>query len=391
MANDLTFDQIAATLNSINEQVTGETSIAPADTSEFITVGQKLLKMGYDPVMGALSQVEHKTIYSARNYDEKIDFLRVSNERYGNHVRKVNYRDKALSEDVRYSLEDGQTVDQYVVNKPSVVQTNFYGVETYEKMTTIFTDQLDSALTNPDEFGSFLTGQLSNIDNQLKMTRDTTARMIIANYMAGKIKKDTNNVIHLVTEFNDEVDGSYTSETIMGDDIFPAFVKWLYARIQTISDLMTERSYIYHINQDGEDPIPRHSNYENQRITLLGGMMNKITTQVLSSVFHDDKLKMAKVNKVNFWQSIKTPGSINLSDANVMDPETFNVVKTGAVSQANILGLIYDEEAMGFTIVNERTTVTPFNAKGCFYNQYWKGAYRYWNDFTENGVVLVLD
>lgn len=391
MANDLTFDQIAATLNDINEQVTGQTSIAPVNTSEFITVGQKLLKTGYDPVMGALSQIMHKTIYSARNYDEKIDFLRVSNERFGNHVRKVNYRDKALTEDARYSLEDGQTVDQYVVNKPSIVQTNFYGVETYEKMTTIFTDQLDSALTNPDEFGSFLAGQLSNIDNQLKMTRDTTARMIMCNYMAGKIAADSDNVIHCVTEFNAEVGGNYDSETIMGEDVFPAFVKWLYARIQTISDLMTERSYLYHINQTGEDPIPRHSNYENQRITLLGGIMNKITTRVLSSVFNDDKLKMAKVNKVNFWQSITDPAAINLSHANVMSPETFNVIDTGAVSASNVLGIICDEEAMGFTIVNERTTVTPFNAKGCFYNQYWKGAYRYWNDFTENGVVLVLD
>lgn len=391
MANDLTFDQIAATLNEINEQVTGETSLAPVDTSEFITVGQKLLKTGYDPVMNALSQVMHKTIYSARNYDEKVDFIRVSNERYGNHVRKVNYCDKDLTEDVRYDLTDGESVDQYTVNKPSIIQTNFYGVETYEKMTTLFTDQIDSALSSPDEFGSFLSGQLSNIDNQLKMTRDTTARMIMANYMAGKISDDSDNVIHLVTEFNAENDSEYDSETIMHDDIFPAFVKWLYARIQTISDLMTERSYLYHINLTDANPIPRHTPYTNQRMVLLGGYMNKITSQVLASIYHDDKLKLAKYNKVNFWQSIETPGAINLAHANVLNPANFEIKKTGAVSQGNILGIIFDEEAMGYTIVNERTTVTPFNAKGCYYNQYWKGAYRYWNDFTENGVVLVLD
>lgn len=391
MANDLTFDQIAATLNEINEQVTGESSLAPVDTSEFITVGQKLLKKGYDPVMNALSQVMHKTIYSARNYDEKVDFIRVSNERYGNHVRKVNYCDKDLTEDVRYDLTDGESVDQYTVNKPSIIQTNFYGVETYEKMTTLFTDQIDSAFSSPDEFGSFLSGQLSNIDNQLKMTRDTTARMIMANYMAGKISDDSDNVIHLVTEFNAENDSEYDSETIMHDDIFPAFVKWLYARIQTISDLMTERSYLYHINLTDANPIPRHTPYANQRMVLLGGYMNKITSQVLASIYHDDKLKLAKYNKVNFWQSIETPGAINLAHANVLNPANFEIKKTGAVSQGNILGIIFDEEAMGYTIVNERTTVTPFNAKGCYYNQYWKGAYRYWNDFTENGVVLVLD
>ena len=77
MANDMTYDQIAATLNEINQQVTGETSIAPVNTSEFITVAQTLLKTGYDPVMQAISQIMHKTIYSARNFDPKVDFLRV--------------------------------------------------------------------------------------------------------------------------------------------------------------------------------------------------------------------------------------------------------------------------------------------------------------------------
>ena len=151
MANDMTYDQIAATLNEINKQVTGEETIAPVNTSEFITVAQTILKTGYDPVMQAISQIMHRTIYSARNFDPKVDFLRVSNERYGNHVRKVNYLDSDLTEDVRYDLEDGQSVDQYVVNSPKVVQTNFYGVETYEKSLTIFGDQLDAAFSNPDE------------------------------------------------------------------------------------------------------------------------------------------------------------------------------------------------------------------------------------------------
>lgn len=390
MANDMTYDQIAATLNEINKQVTGEETIAPVNTSEFITVAQTLLKTGYDPVMHAISQVMHRTIYSARNFDPKVDFLRVSNERYGNHVRKVNYLDSELTEDVRYNLTDGQSVDQYVVNSPKVVQTNFYGVETYEKSLTIFGDQLDAAFSNPDELGSFWSGALTNVNNQLNMTKDTTARMIMANFIAGKISADSGNVLHLVTMYNGEAGTELDSETVLQDGNFEPFAKWLYATIQTVCDLMTERTIKYHINLADKN-IPRHTPYPRQRLTLLGGVMNKITSIVLSSVFNDDKLKMASYNKVNFWQSIDSPSEIKVSAANVLNSTTGAISQTSAVNNAHIIGMITDEEAMGYTIVNQKTTVTPYNARGDFFNQYWKGAYRYWNDFTENGIILCLD
>lgn len=390
MANDLTYDQIAATLNEINKQVTGEETVAPVNTSEFITVGQTLLKTGYDPVMHAISQVMHKTIYSARNFDPKIDFLRVSNERYGNHVRKVNYLDSELSEDVRYSLEDGESVDQYIVSSPKVVQTNFYGVETYEKMVTIFGDQLDAAFTGPDQLGSFWSGVLTNINGQLAMSKDTTARMIMANFIAGKIDKDSGNVLHLVTMYNEENDTEYDSETIMQAEAFDHFIKWLYATLQTAADFMTERSIKYHINLEDKN-IPRHTPYPRQRMVLLGGILNKITSAVLAEAYHDDKLKLASHNKVNFWQSIDAPSTINVSKASVLDAATGGIVDSDAVSNSHILGILFDEEAMGYTVVNEKTTVSPYNARGDYFNQFWKGAYRYWNDFTENALILCLD
>ena len=390
MANDLTYDQIAATLNEINKQVTGEETVAPVNTSEFITVGQTLLKTGYDPVMQAISQVMHKTIYSARNFDPKVDFLRVSNERYGNHVRKVNYLDSALTEDVRYSLEDGESVDQYVVSSPKVVQTNFYGVETYDKMVTIFGDQLDAAMSGPDELGSFWSGVLTNVNGQLAMSKDTTARMIMANFIAGKIDQDSGNVLHLVTMYNEENDTEYDSETIMQAEAFDHFIKWLYATLQTAADFMTERSIKYHINLEDKN-IPRNTPYPRQRMVLLGGILNKITSAVLAEASHDDKLKLASHNKINFWQSIDAPSTVNVSKASVLDSETGTIIESDAVNNSHILGILFDEEAMGYTIVNEKTTVSPYNARGDYFNQFWKGAYRYWNDFTENALILCLD
>ena len=47
--NTMEFKQAATLLNNLRQQVTGQTTIAPADTSEFVSVGQTLfhtLKIG---------------------------------------------------------------------------------------------------------------------------------------------------------------------------------------------------------------------------------------------------------------------------------------------------------------------------------------------------------
>ena len=62
-----------------------------------------------------------------------------------------------------------------------------------------------------------------------------------------------------------------------------------------------------------------------------------------------------------------------------------------AVNQANVFGIIMDTEAAGYTVCNQRTTMSPFNASGEYRNGFLKFTDRYWNDYTENAVVLLLD
>ena len=64
MANNLTFNQIATILNSVNAQATGRTDIAVTNTAEFISVANTTLLSGYDNVINAISQVLSRTIFS---------------------------------------------------------------------------------------------------------------------------------------------------------------------------------------------------------------------------------------------------------------------------------------------------------------------------------------
>lgn len=386
-ANDLTINQISTVLGEIVGQATGSKPMAVTDTSSFVTVAQIGLKTGYDTLATAISQVLSRTIFSTRPYNRKFGGLEVSNQRYGNHVRKLSPIDKAPEDDERYSLTEGEAIDHYKVSKPLAQQTNFYGANAYQRHLTTYRDQLDMALQSPDEFSSFLSMTLTNVSDMIEQDHENTARATVANLIGGAIDLAGSNVVHCLTEYNAITGGTYTAETVLNPETIAGFAKYLVARINTIAKMLTERSNVFHQTID-DKIVMRHTPVEKQKAYIFTDYLSKVYANVFSTVFNENYLKIADTEEVNFWQSIKTPGSINVTPAYTDSKGA--VVKGKAVNKP-ILAVLFDEEAAGYTVVNQWTQNTPMNAAGGYYNTYWHFTDRYWNDFTENHVVFVLD
>lgn len=386
-ANDLTINQISTVLGEIVGQATGSKPMAVTDTSSFVTVAQIGLKTGYDTLATAISQVLSRTIFSTRPYNRKFGGLEVSNQRYGNHVRKLSPIDKAPEDDERYSLTEGGAIDHYKVSKPLVQQTNFYGANTYQRHLTTYRDQLDMALQSPDEFSSFLSMTLSNVSDMIEQDHENTARATVANLIGGAIDLAGSNVVHCLTEYNAITGGTYTAETVLNPETIAGFAKYLVARINTIAKMLTERSNVFHQTID-DKIVMRHTPVDKQKAYIFTDYLSKVYANVFSTVFNENYLKIADTEEVNFWQSIKTPGSINVTPAYT---DSTGAVVNGTVVNKPILAVLFDEEAAGYTVVNQWTQNTPMNAAGGYYNTYWHFTDRYWNDFTENHVVFVLD
>ena len=386
--NDLTFEQLSTVLNSIVEQATGESALTPTDESSFVTVAQTALKAGYDPLMSAISQVLSKTIFSIRPYNRKFKGIQVSNQRFGNITRKLQIVDDDWKNDVKFELVDGQSVDHYTVNKPDVLQTNFYGANVFMDYITIYTEQLDNAFSGSAQFGEFISMLMTNMSNRIEQAHENLARRTIANFVTGKISA-SNNVIHLLTEYNAKTGLSLTSTTLYQPDNFPAFVKWLNARVESLSGLMENRASIYHINVTGKT-IMRHSPKKMQKIYLLNEFLAEIKSMALSGIYNDSYLKIADVEGVDYWQSIQSPMSVNATPVYLKADGTLTS-PLSPVSETDLLGVIFDEEALGYTVVKHTVATTPLNAKGLYYNMFYHFTDRFWNDFTENGIVLLLD
>lgn len=401
MANDLSFNQLSTVLTAITKQATGVNNIAPIDTSSFVSVAQTALKTGYDPLTTAISQVLSKTIFSVRPYTRKFKGLNVSNQRYGNHVRKLLTIDKPFEDDDRLKLVDGQSIDQYKVNKPKVLQTNFYGANQYQKSVTIYKDQLDCAFSSPEEFASFISMIMQNASDMIEQAHEETARAAICNLISGIYAAEATpqtvsakanggkRAINLLKLFNDSTGKALKVADVYKAENFEGFVKFTFSTINTIADLMTDRNTLFS-SQLRDYTIIRHTPKDRMKFYLYTDLVNKINSEVYSTVFNPDFLKLVDFERVNFWQSALDPSTIKNKAVMLKDDGT---LASGAdsVTISNVFGVLFDEEAAGYTTVNEWAQPTPFNARGGYYNQFWHFTDRYWNDFTENAVIFYIE
>lgn len=378
----------AAVLNEIVAQATGKNTITSVPTGDFVSVASTANGIATDALLGAITQVLSRTIFSIRPYSRKFKGLYMDSQRFGNHTRKLNIADSDWNKDLRYDLVDGQAIDDQIVKKPNVLQTNFYGQNIFERQVTIFKDQLNIALSSEEEFQRFITMVMTNASDQIEQAHESTARATLANFIGGKVKGDTANVFKLVTLYNGIAGTELTAETVRQPSNFVPFMKWAVGFIKTISDRMTERSQKFHINVTGKE-ISRHTPYNKQKLYLYSELLNDIDASVMTSIFNDEYLKFADHERVAYWQSIDSPDGINVKPAYLQPGGTVKV-ETEELVQADIFGALFDEEAVGITTFGEWSAPSPFNARGGYSNIFWHFNDRYFNDFTENGVVFLL-
>ena len=389
--NELNFNQVSTLLTSIVKQATGQSVLTPTNTSEFVSVATTALKNGVDPVMSAITQMVARTIFSIRPYSEKFKGLRVSSERWGNIVRKLNIADGAYIDDTSFALpEDGQSVDMYKLRRPNILQTNFYGANVFSIERSYFREQLECAFTSPEELSSFYSMVTGNIMDMIETAHENLKRATLSNLIGGIVSGggDEQNV-HLLTEYNAKTGGKYTAVTVMAPDVYPDFMKFVYARIATVSALLTERLQLHHINVTGK-AITRHTPYENQRLYMYAPTMYDSTARVIADTYHDTFLRYADHETVNFWQAVDTPDTIKVTPSYLTASGAINT-PASEITVPGVYALLCDEESCGMTVCNEWSAASPLNISGGYYNVAWHFTDRFWNDFTENAVVFTMD
>lgn len=401
--NTMTFEQVAAVLNEIQQQATGQKALTPTNTAEFVSCADSTLRTGYDPVLQAISQVLSRTIFSVRPYSRKFAGLEVSETAWGNHVRKLQIADIPIDDkDDRYAWPvawgttetpvsgDGESVDMYTIKKEKILQTNFYGSAVYQDHITIWRDQLENAFRGPEEFGRFITMKMQNMSDKHEQYRENIARSVLANLMGAVIAENqADRVVHLLSEYNTATGKALTATTVYDPANYKSFMQWVFARIAALCAMMTERSNKYQTIVNGMQ-VMHHTPYDRQKVYLYAPIRYQSEAMALADTYHDNYLRLADNDTVNYWQSIETPDTINVTPCYI-NASGQPTTPADAVSQSAIMGVIFDEEAAGYATTQNWSAPTPLNARGGYSNIWFHTTFKAWTDNTEKVVVLLLD
>lgn len=396
MANNLTIDQAYSFMNDVYEQATGQAALATIDAGNFTTVAQAVLKTGYDNTINSVMQVIGRIIMAVRPYSAKFRNFLVDNQRFGYITRKINFIDTDIEADERYTLTDNQSVDMYKVRKPRVLETHYYGMNTYQTHITIFRDQLDSAFRSAEGFAEFISGVIQNVSDMLEQLTEAECRTALINYISAKVNAPQPTVggaqaINVYAEFADAMGfttDAQITQALQSADGYRNFVQWFYSFVNTLTDKMTNRSVLFHRNVTGKE-LMRHTPYDRMKAYITAELLNDFNARAISNTFNAEKLRMIDFEPVTYWQNISDPQAVQSGYTYIADDGTLTTVADTAVTEpVNVLGVIFDEDAMGLTIANQWDETTPFNPAGGYWNRYYHRTYRSWNDQTENGVVL---
>ena len=400
MSNPVTFQQSSTVLNSIVQQATGRSSII-ATEGDFISAAQTALSMGKDKVFNALSEVFSRTIFSNRPYSASMKGLEKTLDQWGAAMRKINIVESDWKDNDAYKYPvlfdstqnpptgNGLSVDPWVINKREFLETYFLGQSVFSDNYTVFEDQLETAFRNSAEFGAFLALITTNMNNKLEVVYENVSRFLVSNFAASLIaENNSSRVVKLLTLYNTETGQSYTATDIRQPDKYPAFVKWAYAKIAAIASRFKEYSVKYQTTISGKY-VPRHTPYDKQKMYMLSDERYAMDSRVLADTFHDNYLKYADVETVNFWQSIDSPDIINIKPTYT---NTSGVITTptNAVNQAGVFALLFDDDAMGWARIHQNVIPTGINGRGEYRNLWYNMRIKCYQDNTEKGVVFLL-
>lgn len=394
--NTMSFEQAATVLNSLVQQATGNTALTVTSLADYISVGQQLLRTGYDPLNVGISQLVAKTIFAYRPFSGALSSLDRDSNEWGAITRKVNAINQPVETEGTYTLTDGQhTPDMFDVRKPKLWQSNFYGYDVWSDHVSVTRQQLKNAVQNPAEMGRLLDLILGTKSNEMEMSRVAFRRATIANMIGALYAlNNTAQVRHLLTEYNTAtgLTTPLTIQTVKQPDNYGPFFRWAYSQIAKASDMIRNPNGIYHLNPTA-GTILRHTPKEDQRLYIYSGALHDVDAQVLATTFNPDRVDKqlpAVTESVDFFQAAGTPDAVNVIPAYI-DATGQMPASPTAQNVENIFALLCDRDAIGVNFYQQSVEVSPYEAAGQYYNYWYHDAHRYYCDVTENAVLFLLD
>ena len=371
--------QVYEIMNSVTKATIGDQAVVAEDLSNIVDIGNTIQSVaGIDNYVKSLTDHIGKTIFVNRAYSGSVPSVLMDGWEYGSILEKVSYDGlPEATENESWKLENGKSYDVNVFTQPKASAKFFNKRVTFEVPMSFAERQVKSAFDSASQLNAFFSMIHNAIDKSMTVKVDGLVSRTINNMIAETLH-DGNGVkaVNLLAQYNTKFGESLTAEECISK---PEFIRYASYVIGLYSDRLTKISKLFNIG--GKD---RFTSKDLQHIVLLSEFEASAKTYLYSDTFHNEFTKLPQAEVVPYWQGSGTDYSFSSTSKIHV-----NTASGQEVEQGGILGIIFDRDALGVSNLDRRVT-TNYNAKGEFFNNWYKFDAGYFNDMNENFVVFYV-
>lgn len=381
MPNQIEVNQIYDLCNQIFQQMTGRTDIAAVDSASLVAMGNEVSNLGKNDLwLNTLARRIGLTIDSYRVYRNSFSDLYRTQVEWGALVQKltVEMPDAVADDMYKVGQMNGQALDHYIINNPKAKQKIFDKETPYSFFITMQEKMLTEAFLNAGAMASFVNQVFGKVQNKIEVVLEDLARVALVNMMCNL---STKQEIKLVTMYNSKTGSTLNPQTALFD---PAFMRFAIGMMNNIASKLETMSVLF--NTDGYD---RFTPKSEQRFYVLADFITQLETVVQYAAFNPQYVNKSVDIAVPYWQGVKEGDDVN--DIAVLSKVIGKVGSKVDKTIENVVGVLFDREAIGTFRQEEKVLTTPVNARGAYYNTFWHEKQMWFNDMSENVVIFTLN
>lgn len=386
----MTMTQVYEILNTITQEMLGESVIVAEDLSNIIDIGKAYENAGsLDNYVRRLNDHIGKMVFVDRVYSGRAPSVLMDGWEYGSILEKVRGELPDATENETWELQNGQSYDPNVFYKPDVSVKFFNDRVTFEVPVSFTERQVKSAFSSAVQMNAFMSMIRTNVENSLTVKVDSLIMRTI-NAGIGETLHDefTNGVytgrsgvkaVNLLYLYNSKYSLSLTAANAITD---PAFIRFASYMIKNYIRRMQDMSKLFNVGGTAKfTPADR------MHVVMLDEFKNAADVYLYDGLnqFNTENIRLpANMETVSYWQgSGLSYDFADTSKINIKTPSGDNVTATG------VLGVIFDRDTLGVTNVDSRVT-TNYNPKAEFFNEWHKRDAGYFLDLDENFVLFYV-
>lgn len=376
-------EQVYKLVNAATGEVLGDTAVLNRDLTNVVDIGTNIFNANaVDGYVKALVNHIGKAIFVNRKYSGSVPSVLMDGWEYGSVVEKVRAELPDAQANASWALSNNTSYDPNVFIEPEVHAKFFNSKVTFELQLSIAEKQVKQSFSNATQLGAFVSMLYNEVDKKMTIAIDqlimSTIDLAIGATMddesAGASTTGT-KAVNLLYEYNDQFGTSLAADDALTT---PEFLKFATYRIGLYADRLTKISKLFNIEGNA-----RFTPEDRRHMILLSDFAKAIGPYSLAPAYNEQYLKLPDAETVPYWQGSGTAYGFT-------DISSIDITHDGDTYQFDgILGVIFDRDAIAVCNQDRRVT-TQWNAKGEFWNNFYKFDCSYFTDFGENVVVFYV-